>query len=104
MCENSHARARITTTRMPRSAHWIQTSGRPNSAERLREICIGQLSAITLIIMADESKEALPPASKWAPVVAFAWLIPGGGHFLLKRPARGGLLLASVAAMFLLGL
>jgi hypothetical protein len=48
-------------------------------------------------------KEATP-ASKWAPVVALAWLIPGGGHFLLKRPARGALLAVSVAAMFLLGL
>jgi len=36
--------------------------------------------------------------------VALAWLIPGGGHLLLKRPGRGGLLAASVAAMFLLGL
>jgi hypothetical protein len=45
-----------------------------------------------------------PPVSKWAPAVALAWLIPGGGHFLLKRPARGALLAACVAAMFLLGL
>ena len=41
---------------------------------------------------------------KWLPAVAVAWLIPGGGHFLLKRPGRGGLIAASVAAMFLLGL
>src|SRR5258706_491338 len=54
--------------------------------------------------MADTQTEAMPPASKWAPVVALAWLIPGGGHFLLKRPGRGGLIAASVAAMFLLGL
>jgi hypothetical protein len=47
---------------------------------------------------------ALPPVTKWAPVVALAWLIPGGGHFLLKRPGRGALLLACVASMFLLGL
>ena len=46
----------------------------------------------------------MPPVSKWAPVVALAWLIPGGGHFLLKRPGRGALLAASVAATFLLGL
>lgn len=32
------------------------------------------------------------------------WLIPGGGHFLLKKPARGGVIFACVAAMFLLGL
>jgi hypothetical protein len=48
--------------------------------------------------------DAMPPVSKWFPAVALGWLIPGGGHFLLKRPARGGLLAASVAAMFLLGL
>jgi|ERR1035437_1810676 hypothetical protein len=41
---------------------------------------------------------------KWLPAVLVAWLIPGGGHFLLKRPGRGGLIAASVAAMFLLGL
>jgi hypothetical protein len=50
------------------------------------------------------ASEGMPPVSKWAPVLALAWLIPGGGHFLLKRPGRGGLLAASVAAMFLLGL
>jgi len=44
------------------------------------------------------------PPTKWAAVLALAWLIPGGGHFLLKRPGRGGLLALSVAAMFLLGL
>ncbi len=54
--------------------------------------------------MADTQTDALPPVGKWAPVVALAWLIPGGGHFLLKRPGRGALLAVSVAAMFLLGL
>ena len=38
-----------------------------------------------------------------APVVA-AWLIPGGGHILLRRYGRGILLLVSVVAMFLIGL
>ena len=33
-----------------------------------------------------------------------AWIIPGGGHVLLKHPARGGLIAACVAATFLLGL
>jgi hypothetical protein len=41
---------------------------------------------------------------KWLPAVVVAWIVPGGGHFLLKRPGRGGLIAASVAAMFLLGL
>lgn len=40
----------------------------------------------------------------WFPAVALAWLVPGGGHFLLKKPARGGIIFACVAAMFLLGL
>ena len=46
----------------------------------------------------------MPPAAKWIPVVALAWIVPGGGHFLLKRTGRGALLFACVAAMFLLGL
>jgi hypothetical protein len=49
-------------------------------------------------------KTAAVPATKWGPVVALAWLIPGAGHFLLKRPGRGALLAGCVAAMFLLGL
>lgn len=50
-----------------------------------------------------EVKQPVPPG-KWLPVVALAWLIPGGGHFLLKRPGRGALLAGCVALMFLLGL
>jgi hypothetical protein len=36
--------------------------------------------------------------------VVLAWLIPGGGHFLLKRPGRGAVLGISVILVFLLGL
>jgi hypothetical protein len=46
----------------------------------------------------------MPAVGKWLPAVALGWLIPGGGHFLLKRPGRGGLILACVAVMYLLGL
>jgi uncharacterized protein DUF6677 len=45
-----------------------------------------------------------PPLSAWLPAVALGWLIPGGGHFLLKRNGRGGLLLAAVTGMFVCGL
>jgi len=45
-----------------------------------------------------------PAPGGWAPAVLLAWFIPGGGHFLLKRPGRGGLIAACVAATFLLGL
>ncbi|MGH9558445.1 MAG: DUF6677 family protein [Bryobacteraceae bacterium] len=55
--------------------------------------------------MADKSvNEVAIPTSKWAPVVALAWLIPGGGHFLLKRRGRGAVLAACVLSMFVLGL
>lgn len=37
-----------------------------------------------------------------APIVG--WLIPGGGHFLLKKWGRGALLATSTLAMFLIGL
>jgi hypothetical protein len=45
-----------------------------------------------------------PSVGKWAPTVLVAWLIPGGGHFLLKRPARGAAIAVSVVVIFLLGL
>ena len=46
----------------------------------------------------------MPPINVWAPPVALGWLVPGGGHFLLKRTGRGLLLLTSVTLMFLCGL
>jgi hypothetical protein len=49
-------------------------------------------------------KPPLPPIGQWLPAVALGWLIPGGGHFLLKRRGRGLLLLLSITGMFLCGL
>jgi hypothetical protein len=40
----------------------------------------------------------------WIPAVALAWVVPGGGHMLLKKPGRGALILVSVAMLFVLGL
>src|ERR1044071_4756342 len=51
-----------------------------------------------------EQKQPLPPLATWVPAVALGWLIPGGGHFLLKRNGRGALLLVSITCMFLAGL
>jgi TM2 domain-containing membrane protein YozV len=51
-----------------------------------------------------EQKQPLPPLGTWAPAVALGWLVPGGGHFLLKRPGRGLLLLLSITSMFVCGL
>jgi TM2 domain-containing membrane protein YozV len=51
-----------------------------------------------------ERKKPLPPLGVWAPAVALGWLIPGGGHFLLKRPGRGILLLLAIVSMFVCGL
>ena len=31
------------------------------------------------------------------------WIVPGAGHFLLKKPIRGGLLLISIIGMFAAG-
>jgi hypothetical protein len=51
-----------------------------------------------------ESKRGVMSVGAWAGPVALGWLIPGGGHFLLKRTGRGALLMTSVTAMFLCGL
>jgi len=51
-----------------------------------------------------KAKQPTPPLNVWAPVVALAWLIPGGGHLLLKRYGRAALLAFAITAMYLLGL
>jgi Family of unknown function (DUF6677) len=47
---------------------------------------------------------AASSSGNWFSAIALAWLIPGAGHVLLKRPGRGALIAASVASMYLLGL
>jgi hypothetical protein len=51
-----------------------------------------------------EKKQPLPPVAEWAPALALSWLIPGGGHLLLKRTGRGILLMAAITSMFVCGL
>jgi len=49
-------------------------------------------------------REPLPPLRVWGHVVALAWLVPGGGHFLQKRHVRGAILGATITLTFLFGL
>ena len=51
-----------------------------------------------------EPKRPMPPVSAWAPAIALGWLVPGGGHFLLKRSGRGTLLMLAITGMFVSGL
>ena len=37
-------------------------------------------------------------------VLIAGWLVPGAGHFLLKKPIRGALLLVSIVGMFSIGM
>ena len=39
-----------------------------------------------------------------ATVLIAGWLIPGAGHFMLRKPIRGLLLLISIVAMFAIGI
>lgn len=50
------------------------------------------------------SKEAAPPLNVWLMPVIAAWIVPGAGHFLLKKHGRAALLFTSVFLMFLFGL
>lgn len=49
-------------------------------------------------------KQPMPPLGSWIGPVALGWLVPGGGHFLLKRPGRAALLLVSITGMYICGL
>src|SRR5437660_8916547 len=44
------------------------------------------------------------PVIAWIGPVALAWLVPGAGHFMLKKTGRGALIFVSVAMMFSFGL
>ncbi|MBM3724919.1 MAG: hypothetical protein FJW40_05805 [Acidobacteria bacterium] len=52
----------------------------------------------------EPEKNALADVGAWAPPVAVGWLVPGGGHLMLKRPLRAAMLGGAVAITFLLGL
>jgi hypothetical protein len=44
-----------------------------------------------------------PDASKLLPACLLAWVLPGAGHFYLKRPGKGLLFLGTIGALFVLG-
>ena len=50
------------------------------------------------------SHDRMPPFNVWILPVLAAWIIPGGGHFLLKKTGRGALIMASVVLMFFFGM
>ncbi len=55
--------------------------------------------------MAEQQKSSsLSLVQKCAAPVCLAWLVPGGGHFYLKRWNHGALLLFAIAGMFIFGL
>lgn len=51
-----------------------------------------------------QSKGSIPPLGQWAAPVVLGWLLPGGGHFYLRKWNRGALLLGAIAGMFVFGL
>ena len=46
----------------------------------------------------------MPPIGVWLLPVLAGWIVPGAGHFMLKKAGRGALLFGSVLLMFLFGL
>ena len=40
-----------------------------------------------------EAAETHVPIGKWLPVVLVGWIVPGGGHLMLKKYGRAGLIL-----------
>ena len=44
-----------------------------------------------------------PDSSKLLPACLLAWVLPGAGHFYLRRPGKGLLFFGTIGALFLLG-
>lgn len=61
-------------------------------------------SSIAKTKPSEPGTEAAPVTLMTVAAPAIAWLIPGAGHLIQKRWVRGGLLMFSIVAMFLLGL
>jgi hypothetical protein len=51
-----------------------------------------------------EAQSTPVPTGNLFVALAAGWVVPGAGYFLLKRPGRAILTLASVASMFLIGI
>jgi Family of unknown function (DUF6677) len=51
-----------------------------------------------------DKTESSNSVQAWATPVLLGWLVPGGGHFYLKRWNHGVLLFFAVAGMFIFGL
>src|SRR5579871_2365531 len=54
--------------------------------------------------LAPVDKPKMAPINVWAAPVLIGWVVPGGGHFFLKRTGRGTLILISITLMFVIGL
>jgi hypothetical protein len=56
---------------------------------------------------AEAASVLLSSDSAWLPMFRLqraGWLIPGAGHLMLRKWVRGGLLMVSIVAMFVIGL
>jgi hypothetical protein len=47
--------------------------------------------------------KSAPQGFVYLPLIV-GWLVPGAGHFLVRKPARGALLAVSILTMFVLGI
>jgi TM2 domain-containing membrane protein YozV len=65
-----------------------------------------KLLSSTVMATSVTAKTQAPAAASTAPLLCLlaGWLVPGAGHFLLKKPIRGALLFVSVVAMFAIGI
>ena len=52
---------------------------------------------------ASDNKQAAAGGFVYLPLIA-GWLVPGAGHFLLRKWGRGTLLMLSILCMYVLGL
>lgn len=79
----------------------VHTAWAPRGLSQFLYIQVGMASNVQ--VAAKGAKTAAHSSTFGYVALVAGWLVPGAGHFLVKRPVRGLLLFLAITSMFVLG-
>lgn len=78
-------------------------AGRGAAPRRLDDLRCAPVTCALHVATATGRTASEPRPAAVIPACLFAWLIPGGGHFYLRRGGKGTVFLCAILALFFLG-